>query len=339
MVAYSLGYIFNFSTARFEQAGGIFIKSRTPRMSVFLDGALVRETGLLTGSTFLTDILPGDHLIRLEKLGFRSWSKTIGVARAAVTELRNIILVPYPLAAATSSREEIAGAQATSTPAEVLTLNKKGAVIAGRGKNAEVILENVHSFSSVSDAIFFVDKNGFLARYDFATGAITTIGRPGFFLDTLPLRFVVGQRYIAIIDSSGGLFLLDKTASTLTPVASGVKDAAFDGTQAKMLLQKNKSIALLWLADNTRHPFQKKGTAEEIVSLKIPIRDARWFYKTDAHIAYRTRDGISLAEIDQRGGSDIAELVSGATDELLTFPALPDAIFWRIGKTIFKIEL
>lgn len=339
LVVYSLGLTFNFSTAHFEQTGGIFIKSKMPRISVFLDGALIKETGLITGSTLLPDIAPGTHLVRLEKPDFRSWSKTIRVAPAEVTELRNIILVPHPLPAATSSREEIASAIATSTPTQVLTLDKKGRLVAGKGKNARVIIENMHSFSQTDDAIFFVDKNGFLARYDEPGGGIMTIGRPGFFLNETPLRFITGKQYLAIIDPSGGLFLFDENASTLLPVTGGAKHVSFDGTEKKMLVQKEQTVAVVWLADNDRQPFQKKGNMEDALSSQSPIREAAWLYETDAHIIYRTRDGIFLAEVDRRGGGNVAELVSGSTDELLTLPSLPNTIFYRMGKVFFKIVL
>lgn len=339
LVAYSLGLTFNFSTAHFEQTGGIFIKSKTPRMSVFLDGALIKETGLFTGSTLLPDLAPGTHLVRLEKPDFRSWSKTIRVAPAEVTELRNIILVPRPLASATSSKEEVAEARASSTPTQVLTLDKKGRLVAGKGKNARVIIENVHSFSQTDDAIFFIDKNGFLARYVEPGGGITTIGRPGFFLNDTHLRFITGKQYLAVLDPSGGLFLFDENAATILPVTGGVRNVSFDSTEKKMLVQKEQSVSVFWLADNDRQPFQEKGKMEDVLFSPIPIRDAQWLYKTDAHVVYRTRDGIFLTEIDRRGGGNIVELVSGATDELLTLPSLPNAIFYRVGKTFFKIEL
>lgn len=340
LVAYSLGLIFNFSTARFEEIGGIFIRSKTPRLSVFLDGAFVKDTGLLTGSVLLPDLTPDMHLVRLEKPDHRSWSKTIRVGPGTVTEFRNVILVSYQLEAATSTKEKITALKATSTPAQILTLDTKGRLLSGRGKTARVILENVYSFSPLGDTLVFVDKNGFLARYDEADAKITTVGRPGFFLDKTPLRFIAGKAYVAIIDPSGGLFLLDDNATSVLPITGGVKNAAFDSEEKKMLIQKEQGVSVYWLADNDRQPFQKTGRMEEVISSPVPIREAAWFYDTDAHIVYRTRDGIFLAEIDRRGGgNNVVELVSDATDELLTSPSFPDSVFYRVGKTFFKIQL
>ncbi len=337
IVAYAAGYAFNFSTARFNQTGGIFIKSRTPRLSVFFDGAFVKETGIFSGSTLVPDITPGTHLLRLEKQGFRPWSKTIRVAPAEVTELRAILLIPHPVPVATSTKEEMASA--TSTPALVLALDARGRLIAGRGRDSKVIIKNVHSYILAGTTIFFVDKNGFLARYDSATKEIISIGRPGFFLTSVPLRFIAGQAYLAIIDPSGGLFLFDENAGTLAAIAGNIKDVAFDSAEEKMLLVAEQSVSILWLDDNTHQPFQKKGAIEQIISADQPIREAAWLYKTDSHIVWRDRDGVSLTEIDRRSGANTVGLVANPVDEIATSPAVPDTVFYRTGKIIYKIEL
>jgi len=340
LVGYSLGYIFDFSTASFEQTGGIFIKVKTPRVAVFLDGSAAGETGLLTGSAFLTDVRQGAHLVRLEKEGFRPWSKTVPVKSATVTEFRTILLIPRNLEIATSSKgEELARSRATSTPGEGVTLNTKSQLTAGAGRTARVILENVHSFTADGTDIFFVDKNGFLARMASDSGVIATIGRPGFVLDGGPMRFIAGQRYLVIIDPSGGLFLYEKGAGILTAAASEVTDVSFDDAEQKLLLRRAQSIAALWLADNPYQPLQQKGIVEEIISGTVLIHDARWLYGTNAHIIWRTQDGLYFAETDLRGGLNKTELLSGITDELITHPSFPDTIFWRKGKTLYKTEL
>ena len=339
LVAYSFGYTFNLSTVSFEPAGGIFIKSATPRLAVFLDGVFVQETGLITGSTILSDLRPGPHLVRLEKIGFRPWSKTVMVEPTEVTELRSVMLIPYEIAAATSTPIEFEAARATTTSPEVLTLDPKGNLIAGRGSAARKIAENVHSFASIGDAVLFVARSGFLGRFTPSTREFATLGRPGFFLDKKPLRFIPGGEFAAVIDSSGGLFIYNETDGTIEPVASGVKDVSFDSTQEKLLMFKERTVEILRLRDNPRQPFQQKGMIETIVAESQLIRGAQWFYATNAHIVWRTGEGTFIAEIDGRGGRNTAEIVSGPTDEILTSPSLPNAIFYKKGKAVYKIEL
>lgn len=339
LVAYSLGYTLNLSTATFESTGGVFIKSGAARLAVFLDGAFVKETGFITGSTLLTDVTPGAHLVRLEKPGFRPWSKTVAVEPNAVTELRDVLLVPHQIAAATSTAAELALIRATSTPAEALAIDRTGSLVAGRGAQAKKIAENVHSFAAAGDAVYFVGQSGFLARYGSASGELATIGRPGFFLDSKSLRFIPGAGVLAIIDSSGGLFLYEEASGTVAPITSGVKEISFDGEEQKLLITKEQSIEILWTKPNDYQPFQPKGTLETVITETAPIREARWYYATDAHAVYRTRQGVFLVETDTRGGGNVAQLLDGPVDELVTSPVSPASIFYKNGKMTYKIEL
>lgn len=338
-VLFSLGYTFSPATVTFETTGGIFIKSDTPRTSVFLDGAFVRETGFITGSTLLTDVTPGTHLVRMEKLSFRPWAKTVTVVPTEVTEFRDVFLVPHAPAIATSTSRELAAARATSTRVLQFSRDKKARLIFTERGISEIIAEQVHSFTPMADGAFFVEENGFLARYDAVTRGTETIGRPGFFLDREPMRFVHSAHFLAVIDASGGLFLHDRASSGVRPVAAGAKDIAFDAEEEKLLIVKDREIVVLWLADNLRQPFQKKGELETVVRETDTIRQAGWYYETDAHIVYRTRAGIFIAEADTRGAGNTGELVQGPVDEIITSPLAPNAIFYRKGKMIHKIEL
>lgn len=335
----SLGYAFRPGTATFESTGGIFIKSETPRTSVFLNGALVRETGFLTGNTLLTDITPGMHLLRVEKPTFRPWTKTVTVAPAQVTEFRDVFLVPHVPAIATSSNRELAAATATSTTARLFSMDKKGRLLFTAAGIPRIISENAHSFASVPDGAWFVGQNGFLAHYDLARQEVETVGRPGFFLDRTPVRFADGEEFLTVIDSSGGLFLYDKASGAVTPVAAGVKEALFDTEEEKLLVVKDQEIAVMWLKDHERQPFQRRGVMETVVQGTDTIREARWYYGTEAHVAYRTRAGVFIAEGDIRGGVNAYALLPDPVDEIITSSLAPNAIFYRQGKNIYKIEL
>ncbi len=335
----SLGYTFRFSTATFESTGGIFIKSDTARTSVFLDGTFVRETGFLTGSTLMTDVAPGTHVLRLEKPDFRPWTKTVTVASGAVTEFRDVFLIPHRPVSATSTRQELTRAQATSTPLLAFSLDKKNRLSVTENRRARVIAENVHSFVPVASGAYFVGQNGFFARYDVTSGETETLGRPGFFLGAKPFRFSQNGRVLAIIDSSGGLFLFDDSAGAVRPVLSDVQEVYFDTTEEKLLAVKEQVLDIVWLADNEYQPFQKQGALETVVQTTDPIREADWYYETEQHVVYRTRAGVFITETDRRGGDNTAEIISGPVDEIITSPITPRTIFYRKEKGIYKIEL
>jgi len=340
IILYSLGYMIDFSKIRIEKTGGIFIKSKNHGVAVFLDGSFVKETPLLTNGTILTNIRPRTHLIRLEKSGFNPWFKTIEVKPMSVTELRNVLLVPNPVTTATSSAEEIGLiSQDMSALPPRLKIDSKGQLVEEDDGEIKIIASYVNSFGTANNIIYWIDKNGFLARLKPDTKTVENIGRPGFYINKKPIRFLASpQGILFFIDYSGGLFILEEE-NKISPIDGGVVDIKFDGKDEKMIIQKEKSIEVLWLKDESYQPFRKKGTKETILALSGEIKDAEWFYGDNAHIAIRTSEGIFLTEVDGRRDRNTVELISGKTNELAATPEIPNAIFFRKDKLWFKIEL
>ncbi|MBI2056085.1 MAG: hypothetical protein HYT37_01790 [Candidatus Sungbacteria bacterium] len=338
LTAFSLGYTFNTKTTTVEKTGGIFVKSKVPRLSIFLDGAFQKETALLSGGALLTELAPRTYLLRIEKEGYQPWFKTVAIQESLVNEFRNIVLVPHTefTSRATTTKEEITRLS-PPPPAKLYSLDKKNNVV---DVKSVVIAGNIRTFFSINDTLYLIDRNGFLARRASTSKTLDILGRPGFYLANNPFTFAASpQNDLLIIDPSGGLFFLSANDRSLHVIGGGVKYARFDKNGEKMLAVKENEILLHWIKDNTYQPFQKAGSEETIFNRDAPILDAVWFFETNAHIAIRTAEGIFLTEIDGRGGRNTSEVVSGKTDELFTSPSLPNAIFYRKNKTWFRIEL
>ena len=339
IVAYSLGYTFNFTEGEIKETGGIFIKSKNTRLLIFINDELAKETGGFYGSTLISDVTPGAHLLRIEKEGYRPWSKRIKVEPFRVTEFRNVLLVSQKISIATST-EEFPPPPAPSQNKDDLKLdNKNNLLKVIDSASSTVIATNVNSFSIIEKTVFFVDKNGFLAKVNTEDNQLETIGRPGFFMSKNPIRFFKApQGEILIIDSSGGLYILEDD-NTITPLDGGITRVEFDETGGKVILLKEKSIEILWLKESAHQPFEKKYSRETIINLKLSLAEARWFYKDKAHIVFRTDEGIFLTEVDGRGGRNTFELISGKTNSLITSRETPNSIFFKKGKIPYKIDL
>lgn len=360
LIAYAFGYIVDFKTRGLTQTGGIFLKSKTPDVSIFLDGSFRKKTSFISRGALLTDIAPGTHLLRIEKENHTPWSKTVSVEPSLVANFRNILLIPKPVPIATSSPAETArlkkiiqyedftsavnkSATATSSPLRNISYTKKKTIIEKVGTTTIMLAENVEAFVNKDDGtIFFIDKNGFLARIPPETTSITTLGRPGFFMDQPRIRFVASPGpETFILDSSGGIFLVDRD-DTVRPIDQGVIAIRFDGENKKALFVKESGASIFWLQDNPKQPFEKRGAIEKIISvnpLENKIEDARWFFDDDAHVVLKTKNGIFFTEIDGRGGRMSSELFSGKTDGLLTTPENPDSIFFTQRKKMYRIDL
>ena len=361
LIAYSLGYIFHPATGLLQQTGGIFIKSKTPRISIFVDGAFVKETSYFSGGALLTDVAPGTHRLRLEKSNYYSWSKTITVEPALVADFRNVLLIANPGAIATSTKDEIANLRAQSTsksfhaaaPQETISvpdlsappaspsffLDSKRRLIGKTATTSSLFVSHINSFGILDGVPYFIDKNGFLGKIDASTKNITTIGRPGFYLSDTSAQFSkTPNGDIVILDSSGGLFLSDGSTNIQT-ITGGVREFAFDGSGAKMLIRKDQSVDVLWLQDNTFQPFEPRGTREQAFTSEEMIEDADWFFGDDAHIVIRTSSGIFFTDIDPRDGKNMIPLFEKKTDELITIPDIPQSIFFRKAKTFYTISM
>lgn len=362
LVARAIGYTIDLKTWALQKSGGIFVKSKTARLAIFLDGALARETSPLSGNALLTHISPQPHLIRLEKSAHHPWSKTVTVEPAKVVELRNITLIPNPVPIATSTDADIISAlQSLPSPFALalsaalpkepsksrnntklpppLELDKEGTITVSIGTTTRILASHIHSLAPFEDTILFVDKNGFLARLDPATYEVRILGRPGFYLEQGQIQFIKSPAgEIILLDPSGGLFILDD-ALMLTAATGGVSDLHFDLRGEKIALAKTSGVEVLWRIDNPHQPFQKKGAREVITRGNAKIKEVRWFYGDNAHLLIRTNEGIFFTELDGRGGRNTVELVSGATDALRTTPDVPHTVFFKQGKEMFKIEL
>lgn len=351
IVGYALGYTFNFSKGALEKTGGIFIKSKIPRLSLFINGELEKETSFLSRGVLLTAVKPGNYLLRLEKKDYQPWSKTVNVEKGTVTELRNILLIPKKIAIATSTAEEKEFLQEkierrkqkteqTLSSGVKIRMEKNGDLVAHITPPVK-LASQVHSFGILDNKIIFADKNGFLAWVEPQTKIIEIIGRPGFYLKDASFQFVKSPaRETLIIDSAGGAFLLDDQISKITTIDGGLATAHFDEKGEKLLLVKKGEINILWRADHTLQPFQKKGAREEILKTSnSSIEEAQWFYGDNAHIIIKTPAGIFMTETDGRGGRNTIELFSEKIENIETDPQFPDALFIKRNGVWYKMEI
>jgi hypothetical protein len=343
IVASSLGYRIDFNLTRIEKTGGIFVKTHQTGIAIFLDGGLAKKTSAIFGTgALLTDISPGIHALRIEKESFLSWQKTIEVKGGIVSEFRDILLAPAPLTAATATSPLPLSRPAAPREQGGFELNARHHLLRKTETGFQKIAEGVNSFSFIGNTLFFVDKNGFLAREDLSTPRynVEILGRPGFFLsENKPVLFHESpQKTVFLLDASGGLFMLNEK-NAIEALTGGVKNIRFDAAGNKALLVKEQSLDILWLKDNPHQPFQKKGVIEQILSLDKTLKDAQWLPKDYAHLVYRTPSGVFIAEIDGRGEINTISLTHDPVDEIFTSPLSPDVVMYRRGKTWFRIGL
>lgn len=103
IISYSQGYRIDFKNKKITLTGGLFIGTTEAGARILLDGEFKKQTDFLLKRVLVSNLLPGEYKVRLEKIGFTPWEKKLRIDSELVTEARNILLVTEDL-----QREEIA---------------------------------------------------------------------------------------------------------------------------------------------------------------------------------------------------------------------------------------
>lgn len=99
VVLYARGYRFDMAKGRFVATGAIFIKSAPSGAAISVNGVRRGVTAgpiqdALTKPGLVTNVLPGEYDVRVEKTGYKPWVKKLVVRAREVTEARNLYLFP-----------------------------------------------------------------------------------------------------------------------------------------------------------------------------------------------------------------------------------------------------
>jgi hypothetical protein len=98
LVFYSQGYRIDFSQRKIIQTGALYfqITPRTASIEVTYqtEKPIKKTTDFLVGTAFIENLLPKRHNIKVEKLGYHSWQKTVEIGERITTDFKNIVLIP-----------------------------------------------------------------------------------------------------------------------------------------------------------------------------------------------------------------------------------------------------
>ncbi|MEK9157796.1 MAG: hypothetical protein AAB638_01270, partial [Patescibacteria group bacterium] len=93
VLLYAQGYKYSFEQGKFFRTGALYLKTNTTA-HVLLDGQVVTTTSFLGNSASVGGLLPGNHIVNVQKEGYSSWQKKINVVEGFVEDYTRIILLP-----------------------------------------------------------------------------------------------------------------------------------------------------------------------------------------------------------------------------------------------------
>ncbi len=89
VIAYALGYSFDWQTKKPVLTGGFYLKSVPKKASIYVNDKIKGET-----PDFIKRLVPKYYQVKIEKEGYHSWEKNLKIESQIVTEVKNIILIP-----------------------------------------------------------------------------------------------------------------------------------------------------------------------------------------------------------------------------------------------------
>lgn len=129
----------------------------------------------------------------------------------------------------------------------------------------------------------------------------------------------------------------------LSPEPTG-QELLVSPDQRKVLIKSPTEILVVWLQKELVNGLHPKGFGEAVVSGESAITDALWLPGDSYHVLFATAPTetepgkIKIAELDGRGGRNVAELLEAENVRFFIDPGTQNTFFTN-GTTIFKITL
>lgn len=92
LVAYSMGYRFDFEENKIVETGGIYVRTFPTAEQITVDSKTSVKPGIFSNAIFVQSLLPKEHTVYVEKNGYYNYFKTLPVKEKEVTKLENVTL-------------------------------------------------------------------------------------------------------------------------------------------------------------------------------------------------------------------------------------------------------
>ena len=93
LVAYSMGYRFDFEKMKVVATGGIYVRTFPAAGQIIIDSNISEKPGLFANSIFVQSLLPKNHTVSIKKDGYYDYFKTLPVQENQVTKIENVFLI------------------------------------------------------------------------------------------------------------------------------------------------------------------------------------------------------------------------------------------------------
>ena len=298
LVAYSMGYRFDFAKMRVVATGGIYVRTFPAAGQITIDSNILEKPGVFSNSIFVQSLLPKNHTISIKKDGYYDYFKTLPVQENQVTKLENVILfkknIQFEVIADTT--------QSPFNQQEKFIIKNSNLYYSSAAENAGLtatqkatpVLKSLVAFSIENNNIIWLGKDGFLYQTD-----QTTPSQKPLKLALTPLKInkngsykIISNSQNIFINNNDSLLLLNTKTNNLDNFYSPVTDAKISPDGKNIVYYNDSNIYISLLSDTPVKNTNLYKSSEK-------IGGCLWF--NNDYIIFTAGDKIIISEIDYRG--------------------------------------
>ena len=304
LVAYSMGYRFDFEKMKIVATGGIYVRTFPSADIITIDSNISEKPGFLANSIFVQSLLPKNHTVFVIKDGYHDYSKTLTVEENKVTKLENILLIKNKIKFETVLT---AGPTIQLSPFDKIekyiiknsnlyySNATENATLTATQKTTPVIKGSI-AFSLMNNNIIWLGSDGFLYQTDQSnlstkpTKLILTplkISKDGYY------KIATNGQNIFVINN-GNLSILNTKINSLDDPYGLAKDVKISPDGKNIIFYNDKDIYILSIL---KTPVEKNI----LYKSSEKISDITWL--NNDYIIFTTGDKIIVSEIDYRGSN------------------------------------
>ena len=155
IISYSQGWRFNFETFAIQKTGAIYIETQPKDVLIKIDQKFFTDkSGIIKKGTLITDLLPKNYQIEIQRDGYFLYHKNITVKPSLVTEAVGIILIPMDFKNELKISKNLKGEKFIDFSADA------SKIIIKNSKNNIYYLYNLNNQSSLNISNLFENMTG-----------------------------------------------------------------------------------------------------------------------------------------------------------------------------------
>lgn len=270
MIFYSLGYRIDFESKRLVGTGGLYLKIWPQGANILIDNKINKKLSLFSDQILIQGLFNEEHTILVEKEGYSSWQKTLGIKRKEVTRVENITLI----------KEKIIF--------EKLKDNVKNLYISPNG-DLILMLDSLEYSLSIIDSKTKTEKN--------------SLSLPENTEGNLSVASWDENSKTIILKAENDYFSVDYNKSGIIEP----KTTLFENNEELTVFSPDKS-KLLFFNDHEISFAETKNPTEKIFLYRFSEKINDCFWLNNNYLIFNIGNQIKISEIDTRDKINTVEL-------------------------------